>query len=465
MVGINLGLERVYRLMKLLPQYTRPTVHVAGTNGKGSVTTMIESVLRAAGFSTGRFNSPHLVNVWDSIMLDARAISEARYVAAREKIQKLNNEHEIGASSFELHAVSALSLFQDTGVDVVVLEVGMGGLTDATNVIPDSSVAVSAITAIDYDHQGFLGNTIQEIAAHKAGIVRPNGICVMSSQTWPDASFVIRQKVESIGAQLVQAQVATEREWNTSVDGTHPPSLLGSPFIPSQLRPCTVPLPVRGGTVPAVISLHGQHQLENVSTAVSALDALRAHPYCTSRFPGFQTISDGHIVEGLRKAHWPGRLSWHSLPLPAATSLPLAALVDGAHNAASAQALSTYINSLPQSAPRPVFILGLSYSPSKPPSTALSPLLQPGDRVITTTFSPVRDMPWVRPVEAQEITRAAEDLVGSNERVYAAENLQDALAKAKQLIDNDGTEGYVVLAGSLYLVADFYRILDGGKVS
>ncbi|KAG9089832.1 folylpolyglutamate synthase [Ceratobasidium sp. 370] len=398
-------------------------------------------------------------------MIDARPIPEARYTAIRQKIQELNNEHEIGASPFELHAVSALTLFQDTGVDVVVLEVGMGGLTDATNVIPDDSVAVSAITAIDFDHQGFLGNTIREIAAHKVGIVRPNGICVMGSQVWPDAVSVIREKVESIDAQLIQAPAATEREWDVGVDGAHPPPLSGLSFVPPRLRPCTVPLPIRGAALPAAISLHGRHQFENVSTAVATLDALRAHPSCTSRFRLFQTISDRHIVNGLRRAYWPGRLSWHSLPSATTTGQPLAILVDGAHNAASVQALSTYISSFSRSAPRPVFILALSYSPAKPPSVTLSPLLQPGDRVIATTFSPVRDMPWVRPVDVQEVTKAAEDLVSSNGRVHAAGDLQAALAKAKEFQGNDGNEGYAVLAGSLYLVADFYRILDGGKVS
>ncbi|KAG8746141.1 folylpolyglutamate synthase [Ceratobasidium sp. 414] len=448
MSGINLGLERVYQLMKLLPRYTRPTVHVAGTNGKGSVTTMVESVLREAGFSTGRFNSPHLADVWDSIMLDARPIPEARYTVVRQKIQELNNAHEIGASSFELHTVSALTLFQDIGVDVVILEVGMGGLTDATNVIPDDSVAVSAITAIDYDHQGFLGNTIREIAAHKVGIVRPNGICILGSQMWPDAVSVIHEKIKSVGAQLIQAPAATEREWNVSLDGAHPPPPPGPSFVPSHLRPCTVSLPVRGTALPAAISLHGQHQFENASTAVAALDVLRAHPSCTSRFRLFQTISDGHIVDGLRQAHWPGRLSWHSLP-STTSGRPMAVLVDGAHNAASVQALSTYVSSLPQPTPRPIFILALSYSPAKPPSVTLSPLLQPGDRIIATTFSPVRDMPWVRPVDVQEVTKAAEGLVGSNGRVHAAEGLQTALAKAEELLGDDGNEGYVVLAGSL----------------
>jgi folylpolyglutamate synthase/dihydrofolate synthase len=453
--------------MKLLPRYTRPTVHVAGTNGKGSITTIVESVLREAGFSTGRFNSPHLVDVWDSILLDARSVSETRYTAALQKIQNLNNEHSIGASPFELHAISALSLFEDTGVDVVVLEVGMGGLTDATNAIPDEAVGVSAVSNVDYDHQGFLGDTIQEIASHKVGIVRPGGVCIMGSQAWPDAESAIREKVKSIDAHFIQAPATTEREWDTSQDGARPPPFSISPFMPPPPRPCLIPLAVRGDTLSASLSLHGQHQLENVSTAVSALDALRAHPYCTSKFPVFQRITDEHIKNGLRRAHWPGRLSWHVLPSQTSGITPgqdLVVLVDGAHNAASARALSAYINSLPDSTPRPMFILALSHSPAKPPPVTLSPLLQPGDRVIATVFSPVRDMPWVRPFDVQEITRAAEDIVGSKGRVHAAEDLREALAKAKEMLSGDGNEGYIVLAGSLYLVADFYRIL-GGNVS
>ncbi|QRV86799.1 dihydrofolate synthase [Ceratobasidium sp. AG-Ba] len=420
---------------------------------------MVETVLRHAGFSTGRFNSPHLIDVWDSIKLDTRSISEAQYTAARQKIQQLNNEHQIGASSFELHTVSALSFFQDTEVDVVVLEVGMGGLTDATNVIPDESVAVSAITSIDYDHQGFLGNTIQEITSHKVGIVRPNSICVMGTQASPEAASAIREKVKALGSQLVETQPAIERQWNTDVDGSSTSTLSQPSLIPPLLRPCTASLPVRGGMLPVVIPLHGQHQLENLATAVSALDALRAHPACTSKFPDFQKISDRHIIDGLRESQWPGRLSWHTLASPSISDKPVSVLVDGAHNAASAQALSKYIDSLSQSI-RPVFVLALSYSPAKPPSTTLSPLLQPGDRVITTTFSPVRDMPWVRHVDLEEMTESAETLVGSNGYVHAAEGLEDALAKAGELL---GNEGYVVLAGSLYLVADFYRILGGGK--
>ncbi|KAF8602731.1 Mur ligase [Ceratobasidium sp. AG-I] len=459
MSGINLGLERVSHLMRLLPKYTRPTVHVAGTNGKGSVTTLIEFVLREAGFSTGRFNSPHLVNVWDSISLNARAVPESRYTSTREMVQKLNNEHEIGASSFELHAVSALSLFQETGVDVVVLEVGMGGLTDATNVVPDEAIAVSAITNVDYDHQGFLGDTIQEIASHKAGIVRPHGICVMGPQTWPEAKKTIRERAKLINAHIIPAPVATSRQWDDAQDGAPPPKpRLG--FVPPPVQPCSILLPVRGSIFPALISLHGRHQLENVSTAASALDVLRSHPTCTSKFPIFSRITDQHIKDGLRQAQWPGRLSWHTLPSQdgANSDQDLNILVDGAHNAASAQALAAYVDSLDSSS-RPVFIIGLSHSPAKPPTTTLAPLIRPGDRVIATNFSPVQDMPWVRPVEPNEISACAEQLVGPHGGAHVAPNLHAALAQAKELLDNGNNE-YVVLAGSLYLVADFYRNLD-----
>ncbi|KDN40639.1 hypothetical protein RSAG8_07968, partial [Rhizoctonia solani AG-8 WAC10335] len=453
MSGINLGLERVGRLMQLLPRYTRPTVHVAGTNGKGSVTTMIETVLREAGFSTGRLNSPHLVSIWDSISFNTRPIPESRYASTRQQIQNLNNEHGIGASNFEQHAVSALTLFEEEGVDVVVLEVGMGGLTDATNIVPDEAIAISAITSVDYDHQGFLGNAISEIATHKVGIVRPNRVCIVGPQAWSEAERTIQERIQAIQAHSISAPRATLRQWDSSEDGSPPPNFSVSPFHPPPPRPCSIPLPVRGGTLSALVSLHGEHQLENISTAVAALDALRSHPSSTSHFP-FERINDQHIKAGLRQSRWPGRLSWHAIPSPA-PSKELAVLVDGAHNAASGTALSAYIDSL--NAPsRPIFVLALSHSPAKPPATTLAPLLRSGDRVIATSFSPVEDMPWVRPVEPQEITSAAENLVGPSGQALTVVDLQSGLARACELAD--GSQDFVVIAGSLYLVADFYRL-------
>lgn len=456
MSGINLGLDRVARLMRLLPQYTRPTVHVAGTNGKGSATTMLESVLNEAGFSTGRFNSPHLMNVWDSITFNTRPILKSQYVSVRDRIQRLNNEHEIGASNFEQHTASALTLFEEANLDVVVLEVGMGGLTDATNVVPNEAIAVSIVTNVDYDHQGFLGNTISEIATHKVGIVRPNGVCVVGTQPWPEAEATIQERIKSLNAHPILTHRATFREWDTNQDGPLPPPFSVSPFHSPPPRPCAIPLPVRGGTLPALLSLQGQHQLENVSTVVAALDALRGHSACLSRFPEFERINDRHIIAGLRQAYWPGRLSWHTLPSPG-QGRDLVVLVDGAHNAASAKALAAYIGSL-ETPTRPIFILSLSHSSSKLPITTLEPLLQPADCIITTSFSPVQDMPWVRPVDPQEITAAAKSLVSPDGQVYAATDLYSALAHAKELVDNK--RNFIVVAGSLYLVADFYRGLD-----
>jgi folylpolyglutamate synthase len=420
---------------------------------------MIESVLREAGFSTGRFNSPHLVNVWDSIAFNTQPIMESRYTSTRQYIQNLNSEHGIGASNFEQHAVSALTLFQEENVDVVVLEVGMGGLTDATNIVPDEAIAVSAITSIDYDHQGFLGNTIPDIAAHKAGIIRPRRVCIIGPQAWAEAERTIQERIAAIQAYSIPAPRATLRQWDSNEDGSPLPSFSISPFHPPPPRPCSAQLPVRGGTLSASISLHGEHQLENVSTAVAALDALRSHTSCTSYFPQarFPRISDQHIKDGLRRARWPGRLSWHKVS--SASGKELVILVDGAHNAASATSLSAYIDSL-DSPSRPIFILSLSHSPAKPPTTTLAPLVRSGDRVILTSFSPVQDMPWVSPVESREITAAVENLVGPSGQTHTVADLKTGLARASELAG--GSQDFIVVAGSLYLVADFYRATPTG---
>ena len=149
-MSIDLSLNRIRALAARLPSYTRPTIHIAGTNGKGSVAAMVSSVLRESGLRVGRFNSPHLVHVWDSIDLCGHAVSLEQYERVRKEVEEANEG--IGASSFEVLTGTALKLFEDEKVDVVVLEVGMGGRLDATNVIPDDAVAVSVITSVGLDH-------------------------------------------------------------------------------------------------------------------------------------------------------------------------------------------------------------------------------------------------------------------------------------------------------------------------
>ena len=163
MLTIDLSLTLIRSLSAQLPPYTRPTIHIAGTNGKGSVSALLTSILGA--LRIGRFNSPHLIHIHGSISINDTPVSLGRYTTARHQVEDADTTY----SSFELLTLTALRIFENAAVDIVILEVGMGGLLDATNVISSSTVLCSALTAVDLDHQAFLGT----MARHKAGIARP----------------------------------------------------------------------------------------------------------------------------------------------------------------------------------------------------------------------------------------------------------------------------------------------------
>lgn len=206
-MSISLGLERINSLLNHIT-YTRPTIHVAGTNGKGSVSTFIETALLTSGLKIGKFTSPHLVYVRDSISVNGSPLSEEDYHRISSLVESFSDHHAIGASSFELLTATALMAFEEASVDMVVLEVGMGGRLDATNALPDKVILVSVITAIDLDHQAFLGSTVGAIAKEKAGIIRYGGTVVLGDQSSTNEEEVlssITSVVQQQNARLLRA--------------------------------------------------------------------------------------------------------------------------------------------------------------------------------------------------------------------------------------------------------------------
>ncbi len=255
--GIRLGLENVRRLVAALgvrvddPDGPR-FIHVAGTNGKGSVCAMLDSILRSAGVRTGLFTSPHLVSFRERIRLDGEVIGETEVAARLSEIRELIDGWEHPPTFFEITTALALAHFQHKGAEIVVLETGMGGRLDATNIVLP---LVSAITPIYLDHQQWLGATLLEIALEKAGIIKP-GVPVVSA--WQ------REEVLS-----VLGHVAIERE--------SPFHVVVSPLGRLEL------------------GLIGAHQRWNAALAVHALEVAGLH------------IPEHAIVRGLREVHWPGR--------------------------------------------------------------------------------------------------------------------------------------------------------------
>lgn len=433
---MDLSLSRIRSLTSLLPRYTRPTIHIAGTNGKGSTTAFVDSVLRQAGFFTGRFNSPHLITIRDSILLDGHAIPPEDYQEAFLSVITANDVGDCRCTNFELQTATALLAFERAHVDVAILEVGLGGRLDATNVIPDDAVLVSGITAIDLDHQAILGDTLELIATEKAAIARRDRPCVLGAQSHQAVADTIKRSVNAVGARLLHASEQVQ------VFPCQSPAP-SDPVIPP---PATnVSIHVRGERIDGRIGLQGSHQCQNAELAVALVEALKLTP-------PFQCITLKQIAQGLSLATWSGRLEWINYREATERGENIWLLTDGAHNPASAASLARYLTSLPITGTRS-FVVSLSHSPSKSPRATLEAVLLPGDRVAVVPFSPVDGMPWVKPQEPASVMEAAKELVGPSGEVVAWTDLKAALSWASH------GHSVVIVTGSLYLVADLHRLL------
>ncbi|KAF8478198.1 Mur ligase [Russula ochroleuca] len=484
---MDLSLGRIKVLLSHLPQYTLPTIHIAGTNGKGSVSSFVASILQASGFRVGSFNSPHLISVLDSIIINGEPVGSDLYNGARRLVEDINSGLGIEATSFELLTATVLMLFESAKLDIVVLEVGMGGLTDATNAVPDDVILVSALTAVDLDHQKFLGDTVGAIARQKAGIARKGRPFVVGPQKYPDVMVSVRIVVEEeVGAELVCAGPAATRTWDEAVDGPPEPAVRATSSLPfrrpAAVRPVSLSLPCFPDPVLALLPLQGDHQLDNLGVAASIVSSLLTHSYSTQRLPFGSRITPSTIAAGIRSTSWAGRLSFHDVPLSrlgGGTEDPdesLVVLVDGAHNPASASVLASYMSHLLESTPvggsedlNLTFVLALSDSPPKTPLQTLSPLLsferamdvKINLRAAALEFTPVEGMPWVRPVPSSEIRDVIKEIDGDiglwTPREGERESVANALLWAHEEHQRHGGKGFVCIAGSLYLVADFYR--------
>ncbi|KAJ7600971.1 Mur ligase [Mycena floridula] len=471
-MSIDLTLDRIRQVAQYLPPYTRPTCHVAGTNGKGSVSAILSSIFASAQppLTVGRFNSPHLVSVYDSIVINGRDVTPKEYESAKSSVEKAAADYNLSVSSFELHTMTALMLFEQSAVDIVVLEVGMGGRLDATNIIPDSSVVISMLATVDFDHQAFLGNSITEIAKEKASIARKNKPFILGAQKYPEVEGIVRDVVAEAGGELLSSLKVGRRAWGALAnDGpeTMPFSMSNLDSTPAP-QPVRVALPCFPQELFALLPLHGDHQLENLGLALAAISSLLTHTSCR-RMRFSERITSESVSNGIRSVIWPGRLSFHKFNLSRTSRLSI--LADGAHNAGSSTTLANYITdlmSLPNS-PSSIsltYILALSHSPPKTPLHTLMPLLPP--KTVTGTkvdlgvalvrFSPPETMPWVKSVPPSDLKQVVEEIAPAA-RIWTGEDVSDALRWAASR-EKESEVHLVVVAGSLYLVADLYRLIS-----
>ena len=300
MLTAKLGLERITALLQALgnPHRACRWVHVAGTNGKGSTCAMIEAGLRAAGIRTGLYISPHLVEPTERIQIAGRQVTRVQFATAFSKVHETAvgmlaaGEIDMHPTYFETVTAMAFVLFAGAKLDTVVLEVGLGGRLDATNVV---NPELCVITPIDYDHQIFLGDTIQQIAGEKAGILKP-GVPAVFAEQRPEAEAVLREHA--------QAKYTPSRDW--------PITDLAMDARGSRFR-----LQGPTGALDIVCPLAGQHQVENARVAAIALAELGISP------------------AGIASACWPARLEL--------VSERPEIIIDGAHNPAGTRALAAYI--------------------------------------------------------------------------------------------------------------------------
>ncbi|RUS33402.1 hypothetical protein BC938DRAFT_471893 [Jimgerdemannia flammicorona] len=393
---MDLGLNRIHRLLHALnsPHTRFQTIHVAGTNGKGSVCAYTSSILQAAGYRVGRYNSPHLLEPRDAIRVDGVAPTPAEFVLARNAVAKADIEAETCAMSFELLTAAAFWWFERRGVEVAVVEVGLGGRLDATNVF--ERPAVSIVTAIGMDHANVLGNTVEKIAMEKAGIMKPRSRVVIAPQSEMDAKRALIQKAEELGCECVLVEPA---RWVGGREGWA--NVLVAEEGKADVREISFPIP-----------LNGHYQLENAATAVRAVHVLR------TTIPAFAGIKDAHIVEGMHRTRWPGRLDIVTGAALSAQGLR-EVIVDGAHNPAAARPLRTFVDQkLLESGATGKVRWVLAATQGKDIGEIVRLLVRPGDVVAAAEFSQPEATRRICPIPKLENKKTMADVATTPREEY-----------------------------------------------
>jgi len=421
--GVKLGLDNITHLLDALnrPERSWKAVHVAGTNGKGSVTAMVERGLRAAGHRTGRYTSPHLETIEERVAIDGRPIDAFTFDAVAGDVlaeaDRLRSNGTLAAppTFFEATTAIAFEVFRRKDVDIAIIEVGMGGRFDATNAI---SPVVSVITSIAMDHERHLGTTLEAIAEEKAGIIKHDVPVVVGDVPAP-AAKVIEDVADARGAPVVRARVA---ENATPCD-----------FVQGRSR-ISLRTP-RAAYGPLQLSLAGSHQVGNAVVAARTLEV------CSDR--GI-SVAPEHIVAGLTDVDWPGRLEW--LRIPSKKHV----LLDAAHNPAGAEALAQYLT-MTGLTPLPLVIAVMQ---DKDVAGMLRPLAERG---VASLFV-VTEVGSARSLSARELA-AAIDRYAPTVPVTRGGSPDDALRVAFQNAPR------VVVTGSIFLVGPTRaRLIRSGAV-
>ncbi len=405
--GIHLGLHRITAVMAALgnPHLAFPVLHIAGTNGKGSVAAMSDSILRHAGWKTGLYTSPHLVRVEERIRVDGSEIRPRQLCGVAERVCRAESRLvRSGAidrplTYFEVLTACAFSHFVLHRVDVAVVEVGLGGRLDATNVVHPR---VCVITGVSYDHRDLLGNTLAEIALEKAGILKP-GIPVLSGCGTGVGRRVIRRQARVVGAPLWELDRDIRLNISSGKGGFCVADLQTPHRRYARLR----------------LGLAGLHQARNAALSIAAVEFLDCLP-----------VSPQAIRIGLRRTQWPGRMDLYSARRPT--------LLDGAHNPDGIHALRDFLHGMGS---RPIYLV-FGVLRDKDVASMAGKLFPVSREIHLARIHNSRGM-------------EPEEIVSRLPRFRSAIHLhQSSLDALKTAWDRCPEEGLVVVAGSLYLVGE-----------
>jgi dihydrofolate synthase/folylpolyglutamate synthase len=408
------------------PERRFPSVLIAGTNGKGSTAATLASILRVSGLKTGLYTSPHLVRINERIRVNGEAIRDDDFAFLHADVDRVAESLvESGKlpwhpSFFEMMTAIAFEHFARAKVELAVLEVGMGGRLDATNVVEPR---VSVITDISLDHQKYLGDTVAEIAREKVGILRSGGVAVVLPQQ-PEANDVIGNAILDMGARAVNAVPYVPPVSPGSAQYLVPSTEKGKPGFVYRY-----PLYVLGEQILAETSLVGRHQLRNVALAIAAAVELNAQ--------GFSGITAESVERGIRETRWPGRFQ----VISAHDGWP-EMVIDVAHNPAGAWALRSALSERYEDRPL-IFVFGAMRDKAISEMTEI--LFPLAERVIATR----PENP--RAASPEEIQQAAGR---TGVEVEAVEEVGLALERARSLA-KAGT--VLVITGSIYLVGEVMR--------
>ena len=409
--GVNLGLSRIQTLLTALgsPHLAVPMIHVAGTNGKGSVCAYLSTILTAAGYRVGRYTSPHLVDWNERICIDDQPISTESAVTAIDRVIAAIDPTTPTPTQFEIVTAVMWLYFAQSQVDIAVIEVGLGGRLDATNVCANPLATV--IVSIDMEHWQQLGDTIAKIAGEKAGILKANCPAIIGTLP-PDAIAVVAERIAALNCPATWVKPAQKTPKPRSI---RPAQLSADPLPWVEFEGIEYPL-----------ALLGEMQLTNSALAIATIQTLRQSGW---------KIGDEAIVTGMASTQWRGRIqwtTWHGRQL----------LIDGAHNPAAAIALRQYVDTLDA----PIsWVMGMLSTKSH--LEIFQALLRPGDRLYLV---PVPDHSSANPSELADVARS---VCGSLDSINTYADLTTGLTAATTIDTHQP-----VLCGSLYLLGYFLKL-------